>query len=378
MKKIIYSFILIVSLQFLNAQVIYEPFESSKLGETREIKIQLPRNYDPEDKFEYPLIIVLDGDYLFEPMIGNVDYQSYWGEMPKCVVVGINQSSSREDDFFYDKEIYFPAHNGALFFEFLGKELIPYIESMYNVSEFRIVVGHDLSANFLNFYLFKTLPLFRAYVSFSPELAPEMQNRLHERLSDVTTDMFYYLATAENDVKKLHNSISELNTSLSTIDNPLFHYRYDNFEDTNHYSLVGLGIPKAMNQIFELYKPININEYKEKVLIYPEGPYKYLEKKYKDIEGFYGFKKKVVENDLRAIASASKKIGDMESLRELSKLAKKEYPNSMISAYYQGLYHEYNGNIKKAINYYQSGLLLDESDYIEKDDLLDKIYELKE
>ena len=33
---------------------------------------------------------------------------------------------------------------------------------------------------------------------------------------------------------------------------------------------------------------------------------------------------------------------------------------------------------QKAINYYQSGLLLDQSDYIEKDDLLDKIYELKE
>ena len=100
MKKIIYAFILLFSIQLLNAQVIYEPFESVKLGETRELNIQLPRNYDSEDRFKYPLIIVLDGDYLFEPMIGNTDYQSYWGEMPKCIVVGINQSSSRENDFF--------------------------------------------------------------------------------------------------------------------------------------------------------------------------------------------------------------------------------------------------------------------------------------
>ncbi|MCB0383467.1 MAG: esterase, partial [Psychroserpens sp.] len=51
----------------ITAQVIYEPFESSKLGESRDIKIQLPRNYNAEDETLYPLVIVLDGDYLFEP-----------------------------------------------------------------------------------------------------------------------------------------------------------------------------------------------------------------------------------------------------------------------------------------------------------------------
>src|SRR5690554_7407922 len=70
----------------MGAQVIYQPFDSEKLGERRELKIQLHRNYNPEDKSQYPLIIVLDGDYLFEPFAGNADYQAYWGEMPKAVV----------------------------------------------------------------------------------------------------------------------------------------------------------------------------------------------------------------------------------------------------------------------------------------------------
>jgi hypothetical protein len=376
-KRITPLIVFLFTLQ-VSSQVIYESFQSSKLGEKRDIKIQLPRNYNPEEKIRYPLIVVLDGDYLFEPVIGNVDYQSYWGEMPKCIVVGVNQSASREKDFYYDETQFFPSQDGAEFFEFLGMELVPYIEGKYNVSQFRIVMGHDLSANFLNFYLFKDSPMYRAFVSFSPDLAPEMATRLQQRLSTLNVDTFYYLSTADNDIASLNKGILELDTALKTVENPKLHYRFDNFTDADHYSMVGLGIPKALNQIFELYKPISMKEYNEKVLTYEGSSYEYLEKKYKDIEFFYGFEKKVVENDFKAIAAASIKKDDIESLKELSKLAKKEYPNSMISAYYLGMYHEKDNNLKKALQYYNSGLLLEPSDFIDKDMLLDKIYDIKD
>ncbi|MCL8007866.1 alpha/beta hydrolase-fold protein [Gelidibacter japonicus] len=362
----------------MGAQVIYQPFDSEKLGERRELKIQLPRNYNPEDKSQYPLIIVLDGDYLFEPFAGNADYHAYWGEMPNAIVVGVNQRNSREKDLFYDKEIYFPAHEGASFFEFIGMELIPYIESKYNVSKFRIVAGHDLSANFINYYLFKENPIFRAFILLSPDLAPEMTVRVQERLSTIKTDTFYYVATAENDIDGLKERIIAHNAQMGTFDNPKVHYRFDNFNDADHYSLVGLGIPKALNEIFSLYKPINKQEYTDLVLTYPEGPYKYLEKKYADIKFFYGFEKKVVENDIRAVAAAAMKKDDRDALRELSRLARKEFPDSMISAYYTGMYYENENNLKRALHNYQSGLLLKASDFIDKDMLLDKIYTIKD
>ena len=47
-------------------------------------------------------------------------------------------------------------------------------------------------------------------------------------------------------------------------------------------------------------------------------------------------------------------------------------------AYYQGMYYEAEGNIRKALNSYKSGLLLEASDFIDKDMLLDKIYELQD
>ena len=360
------------------SQVIYETLESSKLGESREIKIQLPRNYDPEGDIIYPLIVVLDGDYMFEPVIGNVDYHSYWGDMPKSIVVGINQIETRDSDLSYSAETFFPSDEGSRFFEFVSMELIPYMNERYLTSEFRIIIGHDQSANFLNYYLFKEKPLFRGYIVLSPDLSPEMTNRLIERLATAQEDTFYYLATGDNDADQLKENIVALDNGLKTIENSKLHYRFDNFQDADHYSLVGLGIPKAINEIFGLYKPINRQEYTEKILTYEGSPYEYLMKKYEDIDFFYGFEKKVVENDIRAIAAAAKKKNDIEALKDLSRLARKEYSESMVSAFYMGMYYEMEGNTKKALQSYQSGLLLKESEFITKDMLLDKIYDIQD
>ncbi|WP_179343240.1 alpha/beta hydrolase [Winogradskyella ursingii] len=362
----------------LYSQAIYQTIESNILGENRELKIQLPRNYNPENQQNCPLVLVLDGDYLFEPVAGNIDYQAYWEDIPDCIIVGVTQGQTREKDFFYDDETFFPAHEGADFYEFLAQELLPYIETKYSPSNFKMVVGHDLGANFMNYFLFKDEPIFRAYVALSPDFAPEMVNRLHKRLPSIEQETFYYMATADADVKDLRTAINECDNKLKTVENKNVHYKFDNFKDANHYSLVGRGIPKALNEIFTLYKPINGKEYNEKVLTFEGSPFDYLIKKYDDIEYFYGFKKKIIENDIRAIAAASNKKNDLESLDKLARMVKKEFPESMLSAYYLGMLHEKEGNFKKALQRYKSGLLLEPSQYIDKEILLEKMYEIQD
>ncbi len=361
----------------LLSQASYQDFESSELGATRGLKIQLPRNYDPESKAGYPLVLVLDGDYLFEPVAGNIDYQAYWEDIPDCIVVGINQSDTRNNDFHYDDANFFPTDAGAHFFDFIEKELLPFIDDTYNTSSFRIAVGHELSANFINYFLFKDPLQFRAYISLSPEFAAEMVSKLEQRLPSVEQEVFYYMATADADIKSLRTAIEASNTKLSVIENAKIHYRFDRFEDANHYSLVGRGIPKALNQIFEKYKPISRKEYKEQVLTYEGSPYDYLINKYEDIKHFYGFEKQVIENDIRAIAAASNKKDDLESLENLSKLVQKSFPESMLKAYYMGMYYEKSGSLSKALQQYQSGLMLQPSQYIDKELMLEKMYDTK-
>ncbi|MFK7832899.1 MAG: alpha/beta hydrolase [Winogradskyella sp.] len=372
---ILFAFAIVFNLQ---AQAIYKTINSEKLGTERELKIQLPRNYNPDEKRTYPLILVLDGDYLFEPVAGNIDYQSYWEDIPDCIVVGINQAETRVDDLYYDEENYFPSGSGANFYEFIAAELLPYIEDNFKASNFRIIFGHDLSANFINYYMFKDEPLFRSYVAFSPEFAPEMTDRLKQRLSILTQETFYYMATADGDIKALRASTLETHSLISTITNEKLFYKFDDFDDANHYALVGRGIPKALSEIFALFKPINAKEYKEKLLTFEGSPFDYLSKKYEDIEYFYGFEKELIENDIRAIAAASNKKDDRESLEKLAKLVKKTFPNSMMGAYYMGLHYENEGNYKKALLQYKSGLLLRPSQFIDKEIMLEKMYDAED
>ena len=73
MKNVFFGLLVFCLVNYTHAQVKYETIQSSKLGESRELKIQLPRGYDASQEKRYPLFIVLDGDYLFDPFQGTLN-----------------------------------------------------------------------------------------------------------------------------------------------------------------------------------------------------------------------------------------------------------------------------------------------------------------
>ncbi|MCR9181926.1 MAG: alpha/beta hydrolase-fold protein [Flavobacteriaceae bacterium] len=362
----------------LSSQVIYEEFNSTKLGETRQLKIQLPRNYEANTNKVYPIVLVLDGDYLFEPVAGNVDYYSYWEEMPEAIVIGIMQSGSRDRDGFYDDTNFFPTETGANFFEFIGLELIPYIDEKYRTAKFILAVGHEFTANFINYYLFKDPPLFNGYLSLSPDLAPLMETRIPEKLAMSPHKIFYYLATGSNDIKPIREITLELNKGMSGINQENIHYYFDDFEGASHYSLVGKAIPAALEEIFSIYRPISKKDYDEIILKLQTPVFDYLITKYKTIEDLFGFKTTVRENDIIAIASAAERKKEWASLEQVAKMAQKEHPDKVIGHYYLGRFFEETGEPRKAMRTYQGAYELDEVGFITIDLLLDKADKIKQ
>lgn len=374
MKK--YIFLLLIFASQLFSQTKYEFIDSDRLGQ-RELKIQLPRNYNENLEQFYPLIVTLDGDYLFEVVSGNVDYMSYWDDMPDAIVVGINQESSKEDDLYISEEDYFPIRGGAKFYEFLGAELVPYLIEKYRVGIFKIVVGHGDSANFINFFAFKKDPLFQAYVSISPSFSPFMEDNLFQLISSNKASIFYYLSTSEEDFKDNRKNILNLNTRLQDIKLETITYKFDDFKTDSHYSLVANSIPSALNHIFSIYKPISRNEYKNELLKIDYSPVKYLENKYRKIKDLFGIEKQILLNDFRAVNATIIKKKNMDYYKDLSKLAKDNYPGTLLSNLYIGRYYESTGNYKKAIKAYQEAFVYDEIDGITKEELLDRAEKLK-
>lgn len=374
MKK--YIFLLLIFTIQLFSQTKYEFIDSDRLGK-RELKIQLPRNYNENLEQFYPLIVTLDGDYLFEVVSGNVDYMSYWDDMPDAIVVGINQESSKEDDLYISDEDYFPIRGGAKFYEFLGAELVPYLLEKYRVGIFKIVVGHGDSANFINFFAFKKDPLFQAYISISPSFSPFMEDNLFQLISSNKASMYYYLSTSEEDFKDNRKSILNLNTRLKDIKLETITYKFDDFKTDSHYSLVANSIPSALNHIFSIYKPISRNEYKNELLEIDYSPVKYLENKYRKIKDLFGIEKQILLNDFRAVNATIVKKKNMDYYKDLSKLARDNYPDTLLSNFYIGRYYESTGNFRKAIKAYQEAFVYDEIDGITIEELLDRAEKLK-
>lgn len=374
--KIIFLFLSFFSIS-VSAQIQYEEILSNKLNQTRQLKIQLPRNYEENTEKTYPVIVVLDGDYLFEPISGMADYFSYWEEMPEVIVVGVNQISTRENDTFYDEFNYLPSKSGTAFFEFLGIEMMSWLDEKYRTSNFRIIAGHNITANFMNFYLMKDNPLFQGYICLSPDLSPEMDVRLEGNLAKIKHKTFYSLATGTQDLKRLRKVTSALNEKLESISNPNLIYSYDNYKGATHYSLVGNAIPSALENIFSKYRPISKNEYKEVLLEMNGSPYNYLVKKYNDIKELFGLEEPIRVNDFTAVFRALQKRKDWEGLKNLGNLAKKEHPQTMLGNYYTAAALEQLGEPKKAMRAYQSAFLLEEVTFLTKDLMLEKANNIK-
>lgn len=362
----------------LPAQTLYEEISSPKLGEKRKLKIQLPRSYHQSDKQTFPVILVLDGDYLFEPVAGNVDYYSYWEEMPEAIVVGIMQGNSRDSDCAYDLTNNFPVESGANFFEFIGLELMPWLDKKFRTAPFVMAVGHELTANFINYYLFKDPPLFNGYIVLSPDFAPGLENLIGPRLEALPQRIFYYAATGSDDIKSIREVTQNLNTQLSAVNKDNITYYYDDFEGASHYSVVGKAIPSALEQIFSVFRPITRKEFDEVLLKLDTPIFDYLDNKYKTIEGLFGFKTIIRENDIIAIATASERKNDLESLEKVAKLAQREYPDTVLGYYYLGKYYELSGDKRRAMRTYQAAHDLEEVGFITIDLLLDSADRLRD
>lgn len=375
MQRLLILFAFFLCLQS-GAQVSVEIFESFKLQERRDVKYYFPEDYDEEKK--YPLIVVLDGEYLFDQVVANAKFYSKFHGMPQSIVVGIEQSENevRLDDCAFEPDSGLPSEKGKKFFEFLGMEIIPYLDLNYSTAPFKMIVGYDITANFANYWLFKENSLFNAYINISPDLAPEMETRLPARLGAFDKQIFYQLIL-EGEKSDNTSRILAMDKAIKAIDKETLHYNFEQYDGADHISIATYGIGKAFDNIFGMFKPISPKEYKTQMLTSDEPVFDYLTAKYNTIEDLFGFKKEVNLNDLMAVYAGIRKKEDFDSLKPLSDLCKREFPTTMLGFYFEGEYFEQMGEPKKALRTFEKAFGMEEIDFLTKEMALEKIDALK-
>lgn len=359
------------------AQVENINVRSRILDGSRGIKVQLPRNYDENDNKDYPLIIVFDGDYLFEPLAGIVDYLSYWEEIPEAFVVGITQDGNRIADGKYDTSDFLPISTGARFFDFVQLEVLQYMEDNYNIGNFKIAVGHDYMANFINFFLFSSKSEFQGYINLSPDIPVGFIPYIKDNLQDSKERIWYSLTTGSNDLKFLKEKTKSIYDSFSAIENDLVSVSYKSFENSNHYTFVVKALPFALQEMFGPYTPINESEYKNE-LSNSENPIDYLTSKYEDINRLYGLDVKIRVSDIMQVSRFIEEKELWDSYKELAQIAKRHYAETLLTDYFLGKHYQNIGEPQRAIKAYQSGFMYEEAGGITKDMMLDEAARLKD
>ena len=378
MKKLILLIIVAIGCNGFS-QKVKDSILSKKLDKYRQLSVSLPPSYGKDSKKTYPLLFLLDGDYLFDPFQGAISYGNYWDDLPEVIIVGLNQNKNNErfDDCTFDESTGLPEGKGEDFFEFIGGELIPYIQTKYRTSNFKIIAGHDLTAGFMNLFLYKDNPLFNAYISLSPEFPLEMETRVADRLATFKQNMFYYQSTGDGDIKKMRTKIALLDENIKAANISTLNYKFDDFKGASHYSLVLYSIPSALYQFFASYQPISMSEYQEKIVKLESGYADYLKNKYDVLEKSLGIKMNIRINDFKAIEAAILKNKAYGEFEQLAQLSHKMYPKTMLGDYHMAMYYENTGDIKNAVKYYQNAFQLQPIGELTKDMMLAKADELR-
>jgi len=154
-----------------------QTLHSTILGKDRVVLVSTPSSDDPSRR--YPVLYLTDAELEFDQTRASVEFLARNGEIPEMIVVGVTNPDRTHDlyatkaDFKWGaRTIPFPnSGNADLFLEFFQKELIPWVETNYHSTPFRILAGVSAGGNFA-LHAMRTEPsLFQAIMVASPWLA---------------------------------------------------------------------------------------------------------------------------------------------------------------------------------------------------------------
>jgi predicted alpha/beta superfamily hydrolase len=139
---------------------------------------------------KYPVVYVLDGDKNFTSVVGMIDLLSSVNGnnvVPEMIVIGILNTNRVRDltpthvdsGLWINDDMAKWSGGGEKFTAFLEHELIPYIDSSYPASPYRMLIGHSLGGLVAVSTLLLHPHLFRSYVVIEPSMWWDSQKLLH-------------------------------------------------------------------------------------------------------------------------------------------------------------------------------------------------------
>ena len=181
---LLFSIVVFSQAEYLTQIGKIDSVYSKTLNEQRKFWVQLPGNFNKNKK--YPVVYVLDGETHL-PTVSLVQNYYSGGFIPEMILVGISNKQHRTRDLTISKVktrqggSYTQENGGAgNFTKFIKKELIPYIEKKYPVTNYRTLIGHSFGGLFAINTLIHHQELFTNYLAIDPSLDWDHQKLVKE------------------------------------------------------------------------------------------------------------------------------------------------------------------------------------------------------
>jgi predicted alpha/beta superfamily hydrolase len=158
---------------------------SKNVADSFSVFVNLPNNYKPEQKANYPVVYLLDANLYFDVVAAVLNKYSEVGLAPSVILVGIGYKDFQTMDSLRNRDDTYPTaipeyemsvSGGAdKFLSFINTELVPHIDSVYKTDTAkRVLMGHSLSGYFTVYTLLQDLSnkssRFSSYIAASPSI----------------------------------------------------------------------------------------------------------------------------------------------------------------------------------------------------------------
>lgn len=333
---------------------------SKLLGEDRQIYVQLPTGYYMSNR-RYPLVFVMDGEWLFDLASAHIRYYSYDEvtdeTIPRMIVVGI-ANTDRDQNYTPTpnsgtEQVFPTAGDADTFLQFIEQELIPLIDGRYRTQPSRTIVGWSFSGLFAAYSAVAKPDLFGAHLCISPavwwdnELVLEQMQNLQ---LDRAKRMVFTLGS--NEVGGwVSDSTKRLVKYMENKPVPGMSFDYFEFENVGHTWGVASAMDKGLQALFAGYiAPREISE---------DGM-SAIDAYYQDLSDQWGYSVTPPNKVLHAAANKAWLDGNRQTTIEILRLAMANEPNNSLTRYMLGMTYEAMGNVKQALNSYSGAILAEQ------------------
>lgn len=390
---------------FLMNRGVVDTVHSEFLNEDRLIYVDFPLEYDPTSAKKYPVAFLLDGDVLLPAAGVAQDYYS-GGFTPEMIIIGISNAENRTRDLTppilelhkgttdtSDKmamvmQPYATVEGGAsLFLEFIEKELVPYVETKYPVTNFKTLIGHSYGGLFTLFALSEKPSLFNYYLAIDPKMdwsegyyyktLPEklgnislsgrsvfvtMSGQLHFQDTSVTISSVHLDDSWQTEFPR---AILQTIDELEALENTGLQVGFKFFERDLHGTVPLPSLIEGNISLFKWYQmegthkinnPATSVEALEELMNYRAAKLK---------RNFGYAVPPYPEEILNMSGYMQKDMGDLEKSEMYFRAALKYYPNSANAHDSMADYYEATGELKKALSSVQRAQDLAPSEYFE-------------